>query len=83
MNANNPRYWFRAKRYGWGWGLPITWQGWVFFISWLFTFIFSVRHLIPRGSSLHWIFVAAMIVLLISICYWKGKPPKWRWGDRE
>lgn len=22
-------YWFPAKRYGWGWGLPSSWQGWV------------------------------------------------------
>ena len=22
-------YWFPAKRYGWGWGLPSRWQGWV------------------------------------------------------
>ena len=22
-----PRYWFPAKRYGWGWGPPSTWQG--------------------------------------------------------
>ena len=21
-------YWFPAKRYGWGWGLPVVWQGW-------------------------------------------------------
>ena len=21
--------WFPAKRYGWGWGLPLTWQGWM------------------------------------------------------
>jgi hypothetical protein len=25
MNTNNPRYWFRAKRYGLGWGLPLAW----------------------------------------------------------
>jgi hypothetical protein len=24
-----PEYWFPAKRYGWGWGLPQTWQGWL------------------------------------------------------
>ena len=24
-----PRYWFPAKTYGWGWGLPRTWEGWV------------------------------------------------------
>jgi hypothetical protein len=23
-----PRYWFLAKQHGWGWGLPVTWQGW-------------------------------------------------------
>ena len=27
---NEPeKYWFPAKRYGWGWGLPSTWQGWI------------------------------------------------------
>ena len=30
------RYWFPAKRYGWGWGPPQTWQGWVVFVvGWL------------------------------------------------
>jgi hypothetical protein len=23
------KYWFPAKRYGWGWGIPCTWQGWL------------------------------------------------------
>ena len=22
-------YWFAAKTYGWGWGLPTVWQGWL------------------------------------------------------
>jgi hypothetical protein len=25
--SEEKKYWFRTKRYGWGWGLPITWQG--------------------------------------------------------
>ena len=25
----DPEYWFPAKRYGWGWGIPNTWQGWL------------------------------------------------------
>jgi hypothetical protein len=29
------RYWFPAKRYGWGWGFPITWQGWAIFVGFL------------------------------------------------
>ena len=32
--SNNKQYWFRAKRYGWGWGLPIAWQGWVVLSVW-------------------------------------------------
>ena len=27
--TNHLIYWFPAKRYGWGWGLPSVWQGWV------------------------------------------------------
>jgi hypothetical protein len=23
------KYWFPAKRYGWGWGVPSSWQGWL------------------------------------------------------
>ncbi len=23
------RVWFPAVRYGWGWGPPVTWQGWL------------------------------------------------------
>ena len=30
---DNPPYWFPAKRYGYGWGLPHTWQGWIVFFA--------------------------------------------------
>jgi hypothetical protein len=26
---SDSKRWFRAKTVGWGWGLPLTWQGWV------------------------------------------------------
>lgn len=26
---NDDEYGFPAKRYGWGWGLPVAWQGWL------------------------------------------------------
>jgi len=28
-STDRSRYWFPAKRYGWGWGLPARWQGWL------------------------------------------------------
>ena len=80
MNEQEPEYWFRAKRYGWGWGLPITWQGWVVFVSWLIVFFSGVGYLISRHSLLHVVFACAMVILLLVIGYWKGEPPHWRWG---
>ena len=26
---NERKYWFPAKRYGYGWGIPSSWQGWL------------------------------------------------------
>ena len=33
MTDKSPPYWFPAKSYGFGWGLPITWQGWLVFLG--------------------------------------------------
>ena len=32
-DTDTKNYWFRAQRYGWGWGLPLTWQGWIIVIA--------------------------------------------------
>lgn len=81
MNTKGPDYWFPAKRYGWGWGPPVRWQGWVLLVSWLIVFFSGVGYLIPRHGWLHVAFAAAMVGLLILLCYWKGEPPRWRWGQ--
>jgi hypothetical protein len=81
VKAKESEYWFPAKRYGWGWGPPITWQGWTVFVSWLIVFFSGVGYFIARHSALHVVFAAAMVILLLAICYWKGEPPKWRWGS--
>jgi hypothetical protein len=76
------KYWFPAKRYGWGWGIPSTWQGWLVLAGFvglvvLDSFLFPPRtHL---GSYL--IYIAVLSVLLIAVCWVKGEPPRWRWGD--
>ena len=71
-----PRYWFAAKRYGWGWGLPLSWEGWVVFVGWLAIFLGVLSRLALRRQPLvHVLFVIAMVGLLLGICYWKGEPP--------
>jgi hypothetical protein len=80
MISNEPRYWFPAKRYGWGWGPPAVWQGWGFLCAWLAAFFSGVTYLIPRHGFLHVAFASTMVIVLLLVCYWKGEPPKWRWG---
>ena len=79
-----PEIWFRAKRYGWGWGFPVHWKGWVFFIGWMVGLFYGAVALASRGEMARlWIFNLAMIALLIGVCWTKGDRPRWRWGDSD
>lgn len=74
-------YWFPAKRYGWGWGMPATWQGWLVFLGFLVLLAVGVA-VIPRHSPIGFIaYAVALSALFIAVCWWKGEPPRWRWGD--
>jgi hypothetical protein len=52
----------------------------VVLISWLIAFFSGIAHFIARRSLLHVAFASRMVVVLLIICYWKGEPPRWRWG---
>ena len=81
--TEEPKYWFPAKRYGWGWGLPRAWQGWVVIISFallvvLGKFLFPAKHdLVARI-----VYFLALTLGLMTICWLKGEPLGWRWGKR-
>lgn len=85
MNDAPQKFWFPAKRYGWGWGLPATWQGWaVLAIFHVFVFagiVFFVR----RGDDFKGllIYLGLLIAALMLICWMKGEKPGWRWGDKQ
>ena len=71
-----PGYWFPAKRrYGWGWALPITWQGWV--VLWTFVACFGAGFIFfppveQTGPLLAYVFV--LTAILLAICWAKGEP---------
>jgi hypothetical protein len=81
MNAEQPKYWFHAKRYGWGWGLPATWQGWVVFAIWMSTVLVVSPLLAARSLAFFYLFLAGMTSAMLAVCYIKGEPPGWRWGE--
>ena len=82
MEDSKKDIWFPAKRYGWGWGLPIAWQGWVVFIGYLALFIWGVQVLRHQFSPLEYFFYFVFTTaVLIGFCWAKGEKPRWRWGD--
>jgi hypothetical protein len=76
-----PPYWFRAKRYGWGWGLPLCWQGWLVLAAYAVLFIGGFLWVPPAERTVAFVvYVNVISVLLVIICWIKGEPPRWRWG---
>ncbi len=80
--SSGDRYWFPARRYGWGWGLPTAWQGWVVMLCCLGLIAVAARRLLPRHPLALQFVVLAIAGLLILVCCWKGERPRWRWGER-
>lgn len=81
---HTPKYWFPAKRYGWGWGLPSSRAGWVVLITYLVLAIGGIPFIKVSGSNvLFTAYIAVLTVALVAICWLKGEPPRWRWGGRD
>ncbi len=76
--------WFYAKSYGWGWGLPARWQGWIvlagFFAGMITVGVCFVPTKHPVAFALG---VLGLGTALLVICWRKGEAPKWRWGDGD
>ena len=69
-------YWYRSKRYGWGWDLPLTWQGWVVAIATVGS-IFSAYLISPpeKNMPLFLFMTIGASIALVVICWVKGEPP--------
>jgi len=84
-NSDGRKIWFPAKRYGWGWGPPNCWQGWVFFVSWLAVLVGGAFFFLRPGQphfAAFFIFEALLIVIMVIVCLLKGEKPGWRWGRK-
>jgi hypothetical protein len=82
MAQQDKSYWFPAKRYGWGWGVPLCWQGWAVLAAYLAVIVAAGADLAAKGhmAAFNGAVVIATIAL-IAICWIKGEPPRWRWGN--
>jgi hypothetical protein len=75
------RYWFPAKTFGWGWGLPSTWEGWAVLIIVVALAVLGSVYMLPKvGPAYFAVYCLFLCGLLIAICFIKGEPPSWKWG---
>ncbi|HEX9594823.1 MAG TPA: hypothetical protein VF996_01725 [Candidatus Saccharimonadales bacterium] len=89
MPTERSKYWFKRRRYGWGW-VPVSWKGWLALALYLAIIIFGIPALIdaPAESSawegaIYFIVVFLVTVSLIRLGYAKGPKPRWRWGRSD
>jgi hypothetical protein len=82
MAPSAKKYWFPAKKYGWGWGMPNCWQGWVVFGIWLALLLAGVVSMKAQPEYIA-AYAALLAIALVVICYLKGEEPRWRWGEDD
>lgn len=79
MSAGRKKPWFAVKRYGYGVGLPISWEGWI---------VLSAYLLVMIGSALFMSAVATLLVfavttpLFVYVAYIRSDA-EWRWRHGE
>ena len=72
-------FWFEAKRYGIGWTLPVTWQGWTVVLAYFALLVAGLALIETAGYRLPYILGITLALVLIVVV--KGeKPFRWRWG---
>ena len=82
--AAEKKYWFPAKSYGWGWGMPNRWQGWVVFLVYFVLIALGFVIAPPQYVPVYYFsYVTILSAALLFICWKKGEPPSWHWGNKE
>lgn len=86
-------YWFKGKKYGWGWGMPITRQGWLSFgiflavwvaaLAWLILPLEVVEELSSVRIATFVTIISLDVLGLVYVSFKYGEPPKWRWGNKR
>lgn len=70
------KYWFPAKKYGWGWSFPTCWQGWAVFVGYAAAQVLLFRLMPPaKSNTLFLAGVGVTTIVLIGACWLKGEPP--------
>jgi hypothetical protein len=75
--------WFAAKRYGYGAGSPISWQGWA--ITFVYVLLAAVLGIAFARKPLTFVVIMIPLTVLFSTIAAKTTRGgwRWRWGDKD
>jgi len=81
---NQPKFWFGAKRYGYGWGIPVRWQGWAVLVAYFALVGGGIYYFKPhRSAPALVVYIVLLTVVLVAIIAATGeRPVRWRWGGK-
>jgi hypothetical protein len=75
--------WFAPKRYGYGSGMPISWQGWLVTLGFAAALIGAAVSLKDRPLQLFAVAVPLTFVLMVICARTTRGGWRWRWGERD
>ena len=75
--------WFAPKRYGYGSGLPISWQGWLVTLGYSALLIGSAVLLKDRPVKLIAVAIPLTVALMVICARTTRGGWRWRWGEKD
>lgn len=88
--SNSREYWFKRKRYGWGY-TPVTWHGWLTVVIFFVLCVSGAVAMLPKESAASSdtliaakfaVFIGFNTAIMLIISLAKGPKPYWRWGKK-
>jgi hypothetical protein len=75
--------WFAPKRYGFGSGLPISWQGWALTAGFIALVFMSACLFAGRPVVMFAILAPAVATFLVISARTTRGGWRWRWGEKD
>jgi hypothetical protein len=75
--------WFAPRRYGYGTGLPISWQGWALTIGFVVIVTGLALTLAKRPMELVFALVFPTVAFLVISAKTTRGGWRWRWGGKD
>jgi hypothetical protein len=75
--------WFEQKKYGYGAGLPIAWQGWAVLFGFVALVAAAAYAFEDKPPALAAVVIPATLGLLIVTWRTTRGGWRWRWGKRD